>query len=298
MPSITLIGPGALGCCILAFLSETGRHTLSVVSRSPLPEVQVQTTKGLLPVSPRQQGIPDAAGPRPDWILVTTKTYDFESTLPWIERLAGPATRIAILQNGVEHLSRLPASFPRERIVPVIVDCPAERLGPGRVRHGNLALATAPDNEAGRDFAALFESSTLQVRLTDDWLTVAWRKLCLNAPGAASAVTQQPVGIVHFQPIEEVMRGVIREVVQVGRAEGARLDDSMVDAIIERERLAPRDAANSIYSDRMAGRQMEIEARNGVVVRLGLKHGIPTPYNHTLAAILQVAQAFPPRPAA
>jgi 2-dehydropantoate 2-reductase len=33
---------------------------------------------------------------------------------------------------------------------------------------------------------------------------------------------------------------------------------------------------------------MEVDARNGVIVRLGRKHGIPTPYNHMGSVLLQM----------
>jgi len=44
---------------------------------------------------------------------------------------------------------------------------------------------------------------------------------------------------------------------------------------------------NSMLADRMAGRPMEIDARNGVIVRRGGKHGINTPLNRMLVALLQ-----------
>lgn len=50
------------------------------------------------------------------------------------------------------------------------------------------------------------------------------------------------------------------------------------------------DALNSLIADRMAGRQMEIDARNGAVVRFGKKHGIPTPMNEMAVALLIAAQ--------
>jgi 2-dehydropantoate 2-reductase len=46
-----------------------------------------------------------------------------------------------------------------------------------------------------------------------------------------------------------------------------------------------------MYADRIAGRSMEIDARNGVIVRLGRKHGIPTPLNILLVGLLEAAQA-------
>jgi 2-dehydropantoate 2-reductase len=40
----------------------------------------------------------------------------------------------------------------------------------------------------------------------------------------------------------------------------------------------------------MAGRTMEIDARNGVIVRKGEKHGIPTPLNRMVVALLQAVE--------
>jgi ketopantoate reductase len=43
-------------------------------------------------------------------------------------------------------------------------------------------------------------------------------------------------------------------------------------------------------ADRLAGRPMEVDARNGAVVRLGAKHGIPTPLNQAIVAMLDAVQ--------
>lgn len=41
-----------------------------------------------------------------------------------------------------------------------------------------------------------------------------------------------------------------------------------------------------MLADRLACRQLEIDARNGVIVRLGAKHGIATPLNAAMVALL------------
>jgi len=82
----------------------------------------------------------------------------------------------------------------------------------------------------------------------------------------------------------------VRECVVVGRAQGAKLEDNIPDEIVERTRKAPRDSGNSMYADRLAGRPMEYDARNGVIVRLGRKHGIPAPMNELMVSLLEAAQ--------
>ena len=288
MSRIALVGPGAIGCTLAAWLGHSSVHELVICARTAFARLEVETPEGPLVAAPTVLTSPATAGPV-DWVLVTTKTYDVNPALPWLEALIGPGTRVALIQNGVEHLDRLPpATIPSDRIVPVIIDCPAERTAPGRVRQRGPAVITAPDDENGRAFAGLFAETPLLARTDADWLTVAWRKLCLNAPGAVSAVSLHPAGVSHHPLIADLMREITREAVAVGRAEGARLDDAVVASVVENYQRAPRDALNSLHADRLAGRPTEIDARNGAVVRFGRKHGIPTPYNEAMVALLSL----------
>ncbi|MDF2117959.1 ketopantoate reductase C-terminal domain-containing protein [Roseiarcaceae bacterium H3SJ34-1] len=51
----------------------------------------------------------------------------------------------------------------------------------------------------------------------------------------------------------------------------------------------PGDAINSLHADLLAGCPVEIDARNGAVVRLGRKHGIATPVNGMIVALPEAA---------
>ena len=89
------------------------------------------------------------------------------------------------------------------------------------------------------------------------------------------------------EDIGEVARQIVRECIAVGRAEGAQLGDEVAEAVLAAYRASPVDSVNSLHADRLAGRPMEIDARNGVIVRLGRKHGIPTPDNQMAVALLE-----------
>ena len=54
----------------------------------------------------------------------------------------------------------------------------------------------------------------------------------------------------------------------------------------------PPDLGTSMLFDRLAGRRLEWDARNGVISRLGARHGIPTPASD---AIVPALQALDPR---
>jgi 2-dehydropantoate 2-reductase len=58
------------------------------------------------------------------------------------------------------------------------------------------------------------------------------------------------------------------------------------EAVANARNSAEGSIAGSLHADRLAGHDMEIDARNGVIVRLGQKHGIATPMNRLLVTLL------------
>lgn len=290
MASLTIVGPGAIGGTLAAWLSQDRRHKVSVAARTAFDTLEVTTPEGVISATPDILTDP-ARATVVDWVLVATKAYDSANAAKWFARLCDSHTRVAVLQNGVEHIERFERYFPRERIVPVMIDCPAERTAPGRIRQRGPVRMLVPESEHGAALVDLFAQLPLDVSQTNDFRTAVWRKLCFNSAGAVSAVTLHPSGIVRHEGVAGLMRGIIRECIAVARAEGATLDDSIADTVIDNMRKGPADSVNSMHADRLAGRPMEIDARNGVIVRLGRKHGIATPLNAMVVALLEAVQS-------
>jgi len=288
MTTIAIIGPGAIGGILAAWLAQDPEHEVSVCARTPFDRLEVETPSGAITASPRVVTDPADAQPA-DWVLVATKAYDAERAARWFPAVRRGDTPVVVLQNGVEHVERFAPFVPVEQLVPAVIDCPAERTSPGRMRQRGPSWIVVPDTVHGRAFVPLFERTNFDVT-TDDFTTRAWAKLCINAPGAISAILLKPTGVIQVEPIAELTRGIVRECLAVGRAEGARLDDGIVEAVVEGARRAPPDSLNSLIADRMAGRPMEIDARNGAIVRFGRRHGISTPLNEMAVALLVAAQ--------
>jgi 2-dehydropantoate 2-reductase len=289
MPSILLVGPGAIGATLAAWLAQDDRNDVSVAVRTPIESLEVQTPQGIIRATPRVLTDP-AQAKHADWILVATKAYDSESAAAWFPGATGRHTRLAVIQNGVEHIARFERHFDRERIVPVMIDLPADRTGPGRSVQRGRAQMVVPAGKNGADFIKLFAATNFELSQTDDFTTAIWRKLCLNSAGAVSAVVLKGAGISRHDGVAELMRDIVRECIAVGRAEGATLADTVPDEIVAGARRAPPDAENSMVADRRAGRPMEVDARNGVIVRLGKKHAIETPMNALMVALLEAEQ--------
>lgn len=290
MPRIAIVGAGAIGTVIAARLSARGGLDVNLCLRSGgFNSLEVQGPDGTIVATPTLYA--DPAQTRPvDWVIATTKAYDSATIArTWLPTLMGSDTRLAVLQNGVEHVANFAAHVDPTHILPVMLDIPAERLGPGRVLQRASGIMVVPDGPDSADFITLFDGTSITVTADADFTSVVWRKLCLNAAGAVSALLRQPAGIIHHAGAEPVMRALVTECVAVARAEGAKLDDNTVDQVMEACRAAAPAGINSLLADRLAGRPMELGARNGVIIRRGAAHGIPTPVNQTVHDLILAA---------
>jgi len=286
MTTITIIGPGAVGLCVGAALMDRG-HAVSFAGRQPFDLVTVKTEEGVF----RRHialSIIDGAAPPADRVLICTKAHQTAAAADAIRSAIGRETRVAVLQNGVEHAERLapilPANVP---VVPVVVDIPAGRLGRGEVFwHGRAGLLVQ-DTADGRDFCSLFAGSFVTAQPVDDLKTRMWRKLCVNAPsGAILCLTGRPMEVFHAPGIAELARAILGECVAVARADGASLGDEIIETQLQAFLDARPDETNSMFDDFVAGRETEWDARNGVIVRKGAQYGIDVPVSRSLVPLL------------
>ena len=135
-------------------------------------------------------------------------------------------------------------------------------VGPGAIGATFGAAAEEAGHEVvpcGRAPAALFTGSGASVHPTADFATETWREEC----------------------------------VAVARVEGAVLEGGDAEAVVERLLAMPPDLGTSILFDRLAGRPMEWDARNGVVCRRGRAHGIETPVSDVLVPLLAALDVAP-----
>lgn len=280
--NVAILGVGAVGGIVAARLHRAGRLSIVIATRTPVERLSIDAPDGSFFAIPARLADPNESRPVP-WIILATKAYDTASARDWLESLANESSTIAILQNGVEHVERVAPFGNGAKLLPVVVECPATRVAPGRiVQRGAIELTTA-DSLEGRGFRDLFVGTHVKVTLTTDFVTAAWRKLCQNvAGGAITAWTRRTMGVLRRPSMQRLARELIEECVAVGRAEGARIDASTVEETLEALTSAPADAVTSMYTDRANGRPLEIDARNGAIVRIGARHGIATPRNREL----------------
>ena len=295
-PRIAVVGAGAIGGVMAAALGDCG-HRVTLCARTPFARLtrihDGHSQSYDHPVVTRPEGLAHC-----DWLFLCTKTYQIQGAANWLDALVGPDTRIAVMQNGVDHVRRVSAFAPPERVVPGIVVLAGDAHEPGVIEQPRAGVVKVPATDAGHELAALFDGDTpVTVQPTADFTTEVWRKLVINAAGGAvCTLTLTPIREFCDLRVRELAEALMQEIVAVGRAEGANIGDEVIGESFEM--LENRAGAHwsSISVDWREGRPMEWDARNAVVGRLGRVHGIPTPFNDAVTALLSLADAKGGRP--
>jgi 2-dehydropantoate 2-reductase len=287
--SIAVVGLGSVGGGAAGSLAATGRHEISACARQPIARFTLERAEGTveLPLAV----LTDPAQAKPvDWVLLCTKTHQTAAAAAWLARLCAPATRVAVMQNGIDHVARVAPLASGASIVPVLVYYNGERLAPDRVRlrHAGAYDAVVADDEAGRAFVDLFEDTPLRIIRSDDFATLAWRKLLINAvANPITALTMQRQTVLRRPDVQELCRGILGEAIAAARAEGARLAEDETARTIATLFNFSGELGTSMYFDRLAGRQLEVEALTGSIVAAGERHGIAMPLNRALLTLLR-----------
>jgi 2-dehydropantoate 2-reductase len=84
-----------------------------------------------------------------------------------------------------------------------------------------------------------------------------------------------------------MLRSIMEEAWQVGRAQGVPLADDHVDRSHELVLAQADDEGTSLRHDLLTGHRMELDALQGTLMRLGRQSGIPTPWTDAAYAVLE-----------
>ena len=295
---VAVIGAGAIG----AVLARASAGPTLLCVRTPIAALTVVDPDGsssVVPVSivdsPASVSSVSSVEAPADVVFLTVKATDTAAAAPWLSALCSPSTLVVAVQNGLDHARRVGPYVPAGvSVVPGLAYIAAERLSAGRVRYLAGRMLVVPSSAAARVSAAV---PGLKVRGSDDMVTASWQKLLGNlVANPITTLTMRRIDVMGSPGIAELARGLLREAISVGRASGASLADSLIDAIVEGTAQYGPETGSSMLYDRLAGRRLEHQYLTGEVVRRGAALRIPTPLNSAVLALLEaIDEAVPIR---
>jgi 2-dehydropantoate 2-reductase len=202
---------------------------------------------------------------------------------------------VCSVQNGVgneeavaEHVERVirGTTFPAGKIVePGHVQWDVK----GETTIGPFEPRPAP-MEAVERLAEACTRAGMPTKAVDDARGPQWQKLIFNAAtNPIGALTRLTHGRVCEEPaLRAVVTALVDEGKAVAAAQGIELDEDperLIDYAAGRE--VAYDHKASMLQDVEAGHETEIDFLNGGIVRFGREHGVPTPLNEVVTALVK-----------
>lgn len=217
--AIAIVGPGAIGTTVAAALQQAGRTPL-LCGRTPRDRLTLLDGDRRVDVPGPVLTDPDQAGRKMDLVFLAVKATQTEAASGWLAALCRPDTVVCVLQNGVEQLEAVTTHAPPARIIPAVVWFPAQAQADGSVRLRGDARLSLPDLPAAHVVAEALQGTQCAVELTEDFQSVAWRKLLQNAVAGLMALTHRRAGM-FARPDIQALLGVLARV-PVCRVRGRR----------------------------------------------------------------------------
>jgi 2-dehydropantoate 2-reductase len=289
---IFIVGAGAIGSCYGALLSIKNDVTLigtpdhiNAINRHGLTLTGDIDCTFLIKAETRISEVPANS-----LILLTTKAQDAVETAAEIKPLLRDDTVLLTLQNGLKIKELVHEALGgKVEVVRGLVLIAAEFLEPGKIKFWE-GPTIIERTKTGKKIQALLEKSGLEARLTTDINKEEWGKFVVNCViNPLTAVIGVRNNEISSPNLKEIRHRIIEECSLVAEAEGIHFGydlETEIDLMIK-----SYTNHSSMYQDVVKGKMTEISFLNGKVVELGRKHGIDTPVNETMEALIRSLEA-------
>jgi 2-dehydropantoate 2-reductase len=219
-----------------------------------------------------------------DVLVVAVKATGLADSL---ERIQAEPHLVVPMLNGLDHLGPLRERF-GPRAVAASIRIESTRVAPTRIEQTSPFLAvemgtTNPRMSAAiHSFADTLNEAGVPTRVRQHEPDVMWGKLVrLNALALTTTAHDLPLSPIRDDPERRAdLAACIREAAAVAAAEGSEQDPSRT---MEQLDEAHAELDSSMHRDVNAGREPELDAIAGSVLRAAARHGLSCPTIERLA---------------
>ena len=295
---IGVMGTGAVGGYFGARLAAAANQ-VAFIARGPhltamrqqgliveSPQGNLRIGDALFTDDPAQVGIVDL-------VLFCVKSYDTETAAANLEPLIGDRTIILSLQNGVDNADKIARRWGQRSTLAGVVYIGSQLLQPGRIQHssgGRIVFGELDGqvNQTTRAVERTLASAEIPCEASKDIRSIQWRKLLWNAPFCAiSCLTRANVKeIVGSDSLTKLALDCMTEVREAAKTQTIDLDPALFDETLNFSK-GLGDFKPSMLQDLEAGKPLEVEAFNGIVVELLRQAGKEAPTNQVFYGTLK-----------
>jgi len=305
---IAVIGTGAMGSVYAVLLAEAGHDVVAVdgwtdhvdaINDSGLRLSGVsgdRTHTGIRAAADLDSAQADS-GPC-DLYIIATKAGGVGDAARMVAKAMRPDSLVLTIQNGLGAGERIAAYMPTDNVILGVADgFGASLKGPGHAHHNAMKLIRLGEMGGGvtdrlTALEALWQAAGFNARAFPDITQLIWEKFVCNVTLSApcTAFDVNIGGLMANDEAWQLALACAREAHQCGLAEGVDFSFTDIDSYVTNFASIMPGASPSMRLDHLARRRSEIDAINGMVPVVGARHGIATPVNQTLAALVRALE--------
>lgn len=295
---IAVMGTGAVGGFFGAKLALAS-HDLAFIARGA--HLEMMRREGLMvksidgDVRVREALFtPDPAAVGPvELILFCVKSYDTDESAKRLTPMVGNRTAILSLQNGVGNADEIARVWGKNRTLAGVVYLGARIPSAGVVEHtaaGKIVFG-ALDGDTGamtETVERAFSSAQIPCLMSAEIRQVMWKKLLWNAPFCALACLARATvrDILDSDSLRKLAVDCMEEVRAAAKTQGIDLPPEAIEETLSFS-VALGDYKPSMLQDLEAGKPLEHEAFNGIVVNVLRQAGREAPTNQIFYGALK-----------
>ncbi len=280
---IAIIGAGAMGSIYGAHLSKNNevyliRTTESIVSEINKNGLEIEKDGKSEKFYPKaftsSKEIPVV-----DLVIIFVKAIHSKVALENNKNIIGENTILMTLQNGKGHEELLKNYASEKNIIIGTTEDGGKVTDAGVVIHngnGNTNIGSLVETNVMEKVKSAFENTCFNVVVYENIQQLIWNKLFNNTSlSVLTGVLQVPMGfIASNENTFDIAKQLIKEAVEVAKAEGVEADYEAVVEKVKTNSLDNPEGITSICADIRNGRLTEVDTISGAVVKAGKKHGV------------------------
>jgi 2-dehydropantoate 2-reductase len=228
-----------------------------------------------------------------DLVLFCVKSYGTDATAANLASLIGDRTIILSLQNGVDNADKIAQRWGHHRTLAGVVYIGSQLLQPGKIKHssgGRIVFGELDGqvHETTQAVERLLSSARISCEVSRAIRNIQWRKLLWNAPFCAiSCLTHSNVKeIVESDSLTKLALDCMAEVREAAKVQSIDLDPGLFEETLSFSKTLG-EFKPSMLQDLEAGKPLEYEAFNGIVVELLRRTGKEAPTNQVFYGALK-----------
>jgi len=301
-PKFAIVGVGPVGGILAAHLAHAGHYVVSCDVQTPhLNAIKEQglSLTGVSKMTAQCERVAYTVSelsnfPEVNTIIISTKASILPELIQEITKIAQPGMRFICCQNGLDNEEFLGETFGLDNVLRIVINYGGSQMGDGKINMSffnppnYIGAMTEKSVALAQQLAKMLTDSGLETHFTTNIKKYEWEKVVLNsALNPVCALTRKPMrDMMDLEFTEELVEELLREGIAVAEAAGIRFDEGFLDHGIQYLKNAGYHRT-SMHQDIIRQIPTEIDWISCKVVEWGRAHGIETPYNLAIAALIK-----------